>query len=59
MKNKKTLNELRQVKDVVFKRKLDLKKEYEKSINIDELIRKYPNDADLCREVRKLKRKNK
>jgi len=59
MKNKKTLNELRQVKDVVFKRKLDLKKEYEKSINIDELIRKYPNDADLGREVRKLKRKNK
>tara|TARA_A100000172_G_scaffold80097_2_gene68701 strand:- start:509 stop:688 length:180 start_codon:yes stop_codon:yes gene_type:complete len=59
MKNKKTLNELRQVKDVVFKRKLDLKKEYERSINIDELIRKYPNDADLGREVRKLKRKNK
>ena len=59
MKNKKTLNELRQVKDVVFKRKLDLKKEYKKSINIDELIRKYPNDADLGREVRKLKRKNK
>ena len=58
MKNKKTLNELRQVKDVVFKRKLDLKKEYKKSINIDELIRKYPNDADLGREVRKLKRKN-
>lgn len=59
MKKNRTLNELRQVKDVVFKRKLNLKKEYQKTITIDELIAKYPNDTDLGREVRKLKSKSK
>ena len=55
--SKKTLNELRQVKDVVYKRKLNLKKEYQKTVSITELIKQYPNDADLGREVRKRFRK--
>tara|TARA_Y100001938_G_C7953200_1_gene360351 strand:+ start:511 stop:690 length:180 start_codon:yes stop_codon:yes gene_type:complete len=59
MKKNRTLNELRQVKDVVYKPKLNLKKEYQKTITIDELIAKYPNDTDLGREVRKLKSKSK
>ncbi len=59
MKKNRTLNELRQVKDVVYKPKLNLKKEYKKTITIDELIAKYPNDTDLGREVRKLKSKSK
>ncbi len=52
---KKTLNELRQVKDTVYKPRLDLAKQYTNSKTIDELINKYPNDTDLGREVRKLK----
>lgn len=54
---KKTLNELRQVKDAVYKPRLDLAKEYTNSKTIDELIEEYPNDTDLGREVRKLKNK--
>ena len=52
---KKTLNELRQVKDTVYKPRLDLAKQYTNSRTIDELIERYPNDTDLGREVRKLK----
>lgn len=52
---KKTLNELRQVKDTVYKPRLDLAKQYTNSKTIDELIEEYPNDTDLGREVRKLK----
>ncbi len=52
---KKTLNELRQVKDTVYKPRLDLAKQYTNSKTIDELIERYPNDTDLGREVRKLK----
>jgi len=59
---KKTLNELRQVKDNVYKPRLDLTKEYIDRMwmanrTIDELVDKYPNDIDLGREVRKLKTK--
>jgi len=54
---KKTLNELRQVKDTVYKPRLDLAKQYSNSKTIDELIERYPNDTDLGREVRKLKNK--
>lgn len=54
---KKTLNELRQVKDTVYKPRLDLAKQYSNSKDIDELIERYPNDTDLGREVRKLKTK--
>jgi hypothetical protein len=54
---KKTLNELRQVKDTVYKPRLDLAKQYSNSKTIDELIERYPNDTDLGREVRKLKTK--
>tara|TARA_R110002012_G_scaffold180562_1_gene346417 strand:+ start:306 stop:482 length:177 start_codon:yes stop_codon:yes gene_type:complete len=54
---KKTLNELRQVKDTVYKPRLDLAKQYSNSKAIDELIERYPNDTDLGREVRKLKTK--
>ena len=52
---KKTLNELRQVKDTVYKPRLDLAKQYTNSKTIDVLIEEYPNDTDLGREVRKLK----
>ena len=54
---KRTLNELRQVKDNVYKPRLDLTKEYTDSKTIDELVDKYPNDIDLGREIRKLKTK--
>ena len=54
---KKTLNELRQVKDTVYKPRLDLAKQYSNSKTIDELIERYPNDTELSREVRKLKNK--
>jgi len=54
---KRTLNELRQVKDNVYKPRLDLTKEYTASKTIDELVDKYPNDIDLGREIRKLKTK--
>lgn len=54
---KRTLNELRQVKDTVYKPRLDLAKEYTASKTIDELVDKYPNDIDLGREIRKLKTK--
>ena len=57
MKKKRTLNELRQVKDTVYKTRLDLAKEYTNSKTIEELIDEYPNDTDLGREVRKLKTK--
>lgn len=46
------LNKLRQVKDVVYK-----PKQSKRTLTITELIEKYPNDADLGREVRKLKNK--
>ena len=45
-------NKLRQVKDVVYK-----PKQRKRTLTITELIEKYPNDADLGREVRKLKSK--
>jgi hypothetical protein len=61
MSKKRTLNELRQVKDNVYKPKIDLAKEYSDRMGmankIDELVDKYPNDIDLGREVRKLKTK--
>ena len=57
MMKKRTLNELRQVKDNVYKPRLDLAKEYTASKTIDELMDKYPNDIDLGREIRKLKTK--
>ena len=46
------LNKLRQVKDVVYK-----PKQSKRTLTITELIKKYPNDTDLGREVRKLKNK--
>ena len=52
---KKTLNELRQVKDAVYKPRLHLANAHTNSKAIDELINKYPNDTDLGREIRKLK----
>ena len=62
MMKKRTLNELRQVKDNVYEPRLDLAKEYIDRMwmanrTIDELMDKYPNDIDLGREIRKLKTK--
>ena len=59
---KRTLNEIRQVKDNVYEPRLDLAKEYIDRMwmanrTIDELMDKYPNDIDLGREIRKLKTK--
>tara|TARA_R110000765_G_scaffold382303_1_gene473575 strand:- start:357 stop:548 length:192 start_codon:yes stop_codon:yes gene_type:complete len=62
MMKKRTLNEIRQVKDNVYEPRLDLAKEYIDRMwmanrTIDELMDKYPNDIDLGREIRKLKTK--
>jgi hypothetical protein len=52
MTKKRTLNELRQVKDVVYKNPRSSAKK--KSQVILELINNYPNDADLGSAIRKL-----
>lgn len=52
MTKKRTLNELRQVKDVVYKNPRSSVKK--KSQVILELINNYPNDADLGNAIRKL-----
>ena len=52
MTKKRTLNELRQVKDVVYKNPQSSVKK--KSQVILELINNYPNDADLGNAIRKL-----
>ena len=52
MTKKRTLNELRQVKDVVYKNPRSSVKK--KSQVILELINNYPNDADLGRVIREL-----
>ena len=52
MKKKRTLNELRQVKDVVYKNQRSSVKK--KSQVILELIDNYPNDAELGHAVREL-----
>tara|TARA_Y100001973_G_C4978332_1_gene222960 strand:+ start:378 stop:554 length:177 start_codon:yes stop_codon:yes gene_type:complete len=57
MKKKRTLNELRQVKDVVYKNpRSSLNK---RSKVILELIETYPNDAELGNAIRKLFRDEK
>lgn len=52
MTKKRTLNELRQVKDVVYENPRSSVKK--KSQVILELINNYPNDADLGNAIRKL-----
>ncbi len=52
MKKKRTLNELRQVKDVVYKNpRSSIKK---RSQIIVELIDNYPNDEELGKAIREL-----
>ena len=58
MEKKRTLNEYRQTKDTVYKKPTEVVQDYHKTINFDQqiiinLIKKYPNDADLGKEVRK------
>jgi hypothetical protein len=52
MKKKRTLNELRQVKDVVYKNQRSSVKK--RSQVILELIDNYPNDAELGYAIREL-----
>ena len=52
MTKKRTLNELRQVKDVVYKNPRSSVKK--KSQVILELINNYPNDEELGRAIREL-----
>ena len=68
MEKKRTLNEYRQTKDTVYKKPTEVVQDYHKTINFDQeiykfvghdqqiiinLIKKYPNDADLGKEIRK------
>ena len=54
MKKKRTLNELRQVKDVVYKPKLNLKEEYKKTITPQEkkfIIKLLQQELDAVNEI--------
>tara|TARA_R110000803_G_scaffold153388_1_gene218317 strand:+ start:226 stop:435 length:210 start_codon:yes stop_codon:yes gene_type:complete len=58
MEKKRTLNEYRQTKDIVYIKPTEVAQDYHKTINFNQqiiidLIKKYPNDADLGKEIRK------
>ena len=58
MEKKRTLNEYRQTKDIVYIKPTEVVQDYNKTINFNQqiiidLIEKYPNDSDLGKEIRK------
>ncbi len=58
MEKKRTLDEYRQTKDTVYRKPTEVVQDYHKTINLNQriiidLIEKYPNDADLGKEMRK------
>ena len=57
MEKKRTLDEYRQTKDTVYRKPTETVQDYHKTINFDQqiiinLIKKYPNDTDLGKEIR-------